>query len=145
MNGGGGNDFFNIRAGDDLATDLFNGGSGIDILVNLSNADLVFSTLDTTLNAIGIEQLNMDGFAVLGTSGANVFNLNNLDFFNASLVAGTAHISTGAGDDTVTGTNRDASNTSSFSQILTYDLGTGNDSFTGNNSVRAVILGGDGR
>ena len=154
LDGGDSNDTLNIQAGDEELTDTFIGGAGTDTIFNLTGGDIAFNVFDATdvtgtVNGSGIEVIDMAGSVLLGTAGDDVFNFTGvrIQFMNDPLNG--AAVSTGAGNDTVTGSNQIHSiNVGSGTILITYDLGDGDDVFNGyvgvGNANVDMILGGAG-
>ncbi|MEX0285798.1 MAG: VCBS domain-containing protein [Paracoccaceae bacterium] len=149
IDGGSGNDTIRIVAGDDVVTDTLIGGSGADDIVNDSGADFAFANFDfdgvVSANGSGIEEIFFDGHRMLGTADANHFNLAlvSLDRLNTA----ATNVDTGGGNDVVFGSGQFATTTTGSSLLnIRYDLGEGNDTFTGaaSGSVADVVEGGIG-
>ncbi len=117
---------------------MFDGGSGTDRIVNGGPGDFALEEL-TSGTAVSVEQLDLGGAALQGTDGDNTFDLSFLNVINGSIdrSGDAVHVKTLGGDDTVLGAQQDN---------LSYDLGAGNDSFTGvtDRSVSDTVDGGMG-
>ena len=93
--GGAGNDTLGIASSSDLS-DLFDGGDGIDRVVNATGADLILPTLPAGWS--NVEELDAAGFAILGDAGANALDLSSLTILNSFFISGEG------GADVITGT-----------------------------------------
>jgi VCBS repeat-containing protein len=149
IDGGDGSDLIFLRAGDQSELDTIVGGAGFDTLHNLAGASFVFESFDFdgigNVMGAGVERLQLVGGTMFGTGNANTYDLQGLQLYGLNTVVATVDVSTGGGDDTVFGTNLTGQQTNGVNQNrIDYDLGAGNDSFTGTGNTLDVVLGGDG-
>ena len=148
--GGAGDDDLLIRSGDQPELDTFIGGGGSDELFNLTGGDFTVSGFDyddatETVNGSGVENIRLDGHTMLGTAAGDVFDLNGARFFEVNNTATGLELSTGGGNDVVIGSGTTAIQQNGFSTLrIDYDLGVGDDSFTGSGSIQDVVDGGAG-
>ncbi|MEM7289032.1 MAG: calcium-binding protein, partial [Pseudomonadota bacterium] len=151
LRGENGADIFNVTVGEQSELDTFIGGAGSDTLINATGGNFTLSTfvnsdVTGTINGSSVEVLRFSNATLEGTSGDNVFDFSNTVFqfvYNSTVLT---NVDTGAGNDTVTGTNLTGTNASGFGgrAIFQYDLGTGNDTFDGTGGIVDRVFGGDG-
>ncbi|MCP9480330.1 Ig-like domain-containing protein, partial [Shimia sp. CNT1-13L.2] len=147
---GAGNDIIRVRAGTTSLGDIYVGGAGTDSLINNSGSNLVFNSFDVTdltgtVNGSGIETINTGILTILGTTGDDYQNYNGTRFLAVSTTASLFEVSTGDGNDTVVGSNQASLQSNNFTATRNdYDLGTGNDDFTGSGSIVDFVFGGTG-
>ena len=97
------------------------------------------------MNGSGVENIRLDGHTMLGTAAGDVFDLNGARFFEVNNTATGLELSTGGGNDVVIGSGTTAIQQNGFSTLrIDYDLGAGDDSFTGSGSIQDVVDGGAG-
>lgn len=130
---GAGNDVINVQ-GLDALHDVIdagpNGGGRGDELVN-TGGTLTLKNLNFG-NIVGFEFFDGNGGVLRGTNSTdadNTFDFSSINVSNNTL----AGVEMQGGNDTVIGAKMDS---------LTYDLGAGEDSFTGTNNVNDEVLGG---
>ncbi len=138
LDGGEGNDWINVN-GDEALGDVIDGGSGTDQIVNVGPGSLIFTRLNDGEMVRDIEQLDLgiNQNPLLGTEDGDIFDLSEINFINGSIDrdADAVHVSTFGGNDIVFGAQQDN---------LSYDLGGGDDTFTGTGNRRDTVDGGDG-
>ena len=136
-----------------VAADLFIGGEGTDTITNLSDEDLIFADFnpgdaDEVLNGSGFEILNLGATTIEGTDDGGVFDFSTTDV-NQIALGGTLLIA-GDGDDDVTGvtglvTIETTTGGFSTSNDVGFDLGAGDDTFTGTAAnIDDTVDGGTG-
>ena len=135
LNGGGGDDVFTVNGINNNASDVYIGGDGSDTIDNRTGTSLVLSQFDSTdmsgtVNGSGIEVIDLNGRRINGTTVDD-----NLNFTNISFVDLGSGIFTGDGIDTVVG---------SAQMGVFYDLGNGDDIFTGAGNIDDNVFGGAG-
>jgi Ca2+-binding RTX toxin-like protein len=134
LDGGEGNDTLWI-GGNSTGIDTFRGGDGTDTVKLF--ADLVRSELILDTNA-GVEVLDLAGFTMSGSSGANVFDLTGV----TSVINVAGIIDLGGGNDIFRGHDGTDIVGGGISNDTLYGNG-GDDELTGG-SGRDVLDGGDG-
>jgi len=138
MRGGNGDDMFIINSGDDTVGDSYRGDAGNDTIVNNSGTALVLNLYDffgsSTISGFQVETIDMGGQQINGTALVDNYRFGTVAFTGQPV--GT-DIATLAGNDIVEG---------SGVQGLSYDLGTGNDTFNGSTvaDIADIVDGGDG-
>jgi len=136
-----------------VAADVFIGGEGTDTITNLSDEDLIFADFnpgdaDEVLNGSGFEILNLGATTIEGTDDGGVFDFSTTDV-NQIALGGTLLIA-GDGDDDVTGvtglvTIETTTGGFSPSNDVGFDLGAGDDTFTGTDAnIDDTVDGGTG-
>ena len=137
--GGAGDDTFIVATNADGSIDGFEGGIGNDTLDNNGAENLRLGSFT------GFETVNLGsaGRSLVGTDDAEIVDLSGISFREAST---TLLVDAGAGDDQIIGISTGAINRIGFGVTReTYDLGEGNDSFTGFDAViNEAIFGGLG-
>ncbi|WP_412563191.1 Ig-like domain-containing protein [Thalassobius sp. MITS945101] len=148
---GDGNDTIAILAGTSSLGDIYVGGGGNgDWLLNTSGSNLVFDAFDATdvtetVSGSGLEHMAIAGLTVLGTAGGDLINLQGLRLTQMSSTITDLEVSTGAGNDTVVGSDQTGQQTNGANQNrYDYDLGAGDDMFTGAGISVDVVFGGLG-
>jgi len=148
---GDGNDTIAILAGTSSLGDIYVGGGGNgDWLLNTSGSNLVFDAFDATdvtetVSGSGLEHMAIAGLTVLGTAGGDLINLQGLRLTQMSSTITDLEVSTGAGNDTVVGSDQTGQQTNGANQNrYDYDLGAGDDLFTGAGISVDVVFGGLG-
>ncbi|MDB2438225.1 cadherin-like domain-containing protein, partial [Hellea sp.] len=137
LDAGAGNDTVFVATGTDGSLDQFEGGDGTDVLHNNGTENLRLGSFD------GFETVLLGNGSLIGTSDSEIVDLTGIFFteVDSSLI-----VDAGDGDDQITGISIGAianNGVSVFSE--TYDLGDGNDTFTGSsNAINETILGGLG-
>ncbi|WP_371396666.1 cadherin-like domain-containing protein [Fretibacter rubidus] len=136
---GAGDDTVIVAVNTDGSLDQFEGGDGNDTLDNNGNANLRLGSFT------GFETVNLGvaGRSLMGTDEAEIVDLSGILFREANT---TLLVDAGAGDDQIIGISTGAIDRIGFGVTReTYDLGAGNDSFTGSNAViNEAIFGGLG-
>ncbi|MCT4656023.1 MAG: Ig-like domain-containing protein, partial [Cohaesibacter sp.] len=146
--GGAGNDTFSVLGGTTSLGDIYIGGAGAsDYLVNSSGSNLVFDQFDATdasgtVNGSGIDRIYVGNLSINGTAGNDEMNFNGVSFTFVQSSLAAIDVSVGNGDDTVTGTNMTGVQSNNYNTSrFDYDLGAGNDSFTGTGSITDYVFG----
>ena len=139
LRAGAGNDTVIVAVNTDGSLDQFEGGDGNDTLDNNGTENLRLGSFT------GFETVNLGGAgrSLIGTGAAEIVDLSGISFLEASP---TLLVDAGAGDDQIIGISTGAIDRIGFGVAReTYDLGDGNDSFTGSAAViNESIIGGQG-
>jgi Ca2+-binding RTX toxin-like protein len=130
--GGDGNDTF-IVSGSNDKSDVFDGGSGIDTLQVSGTGSLTLTSFSAENSSIEIWQGN--GHAIIGTSGADVF-----DFSGLQSMTGVSYIDGGSGNDTIVGSNGNDDIRGGRGNDLLIG-GQGNDVLTGGSNNDTFVFG----
>ncbi|MDB2437672.1 calcium-binding protein, partial [Hellea sp.] len=147
--GGEGNDnFYADSATDDTETDLYFGGVGFDRLFNTGESNLRIDDWDSsdpdgTGNGSNIEEVYLEGFAIEGSSGDDSYNFGATRILNVDN-ASRLVLDAGAGNDTVIGGTVTSLNQAGFGGFNFYDLGEGDDTFTGAGNIVDRVENGAG-
>lgn len=148
IGGLGNDDFFADSATDNTETDLFLGGEGADQLFNTGESNLRIDNWDSSdsdgiANGSGIEQVYVNGFAIEGSSGDDSYNFGATQIWRVDNTSRLA-LDAGAGNDTVIGSSISSIGVNGFGGFTAYDLGDGNDTFTGVGNIVDRVENGAG-
>ena len=147
--GAGDDDIFVNALTQNTVDDVYIGGTGTDRLINTGANNLRLNgwdnnNLDGTVNGSGIETIVLAGFAVEGSSSDNSFDFNALQFQQVNNITHLGFMG-GGGNETVIGSSTIFGEISGFNAAFNaYELGAGDDSFTGSGSIVDHVFGGDG-
>ncbi|MEM0984878.1 MAG: calcium-binding protein [Pseudomonadota bacterium] len=109
--------------------DILIGGAGTDEIVNIGESTFSLSGFNDGARVTGFERIDGNGYALEGDDRNNVFD------FTGVAVDDVDRIFAEGGNDTVIGTER---------RNEAYDLGDGDDSFSGSGNRKDTVNGGDG-
>ena len=129
----------------EFASDLLVGGAGYDVIDNISGGNFMLDGFDVTGsgNGSGFEEIDLSGFVLEGTTGSDVFDFTGM-LFRAVDTFTLQVLNAGDGDDTVTATDTNIIRVNGFSiGSAAYDLGAGNDVWTGA-GLDDIVTGGSG-